>query len=108
MDKDFFEKVFEIVKQIPKGKVTTYGYIAKALGIRSSARTVGWALNSLAFRFTDIPCHRVVNRRGELTGARYFPTPTFMKEQLESEGVVFIGERVNLARHLWIPKIPED
>jgi O-6-methylguanine DNA methyltransferase len=102
-DKDFFEKVFDVVAKIPQGKVTTYGHIAHFLGIRMSARMVGWALNSLAFERLDIPCHRVVNRNGELTGAKYFPTPRFMREMLESEGVEFIGERVNLDKHLWIP-----
>lgn len=102
-DKDFFEKVFEVVSKIPQGKVTTYGHIASFLGIRMSARMVGWALNSLAFQRLEIPCHRVVNRNGELTGAKYFPTPQFMREMLEAEGVKFIGDRVNLEEHLWIP-----
>lgn len=103
-DKDFFGKVFEVVAKIPQGKVTTYGHIAHFLGIRMSARMVGWALNSLAFERLDIPCHRVVNRNGELTGARHFPTPRYMREMLESEGVEFLGDRVNLEKHLWIPK----
>ncbi|MCX7879406.1 MAG: MGMT family protein [Ignavibacteria bacterium] len=104
---DFFEKVFEVVRQIPKGKVTTYGHIARALGIKGSALMVGWALNSLANQVTDVPCHRVVNRRGELTGWRYFPTPNFMKEMLISEGVSFIGDCVNLEKHLWVPQIED-
>ncbi|MGQ9818635.1 MAG: MGMT family protein [Candidatus Kapaibacteriales bacterium] len=102
---DFFAKVFSIVKQIPVGKVTTYGAIARAVGLKSSARMVGWALNSLAYSNSDIPAHRVVNRKGELTGKKYFPTPTFMEEMLKSEGIKFIGECVDLKNHLWEPKI---
>jgi len=67
VEQDFFERVWELVRQIPPGRVTTYGDIAAALGARSAARTVGWALNAVAGR-TDIPAHRVVNRRGFLTG----------------------------------------
>jgi len=101
-DKDFYSKVKEIVMQIPEGKVTTYGAIAKAIGIKLSARMVGWALNSFAGQ-VDIPCHRVVNRYGELTGKRYFATPTMMRELLESEGVEFEGERVDLRKYFWQP-----
>lgn len=106
--KDFFEKVFEIVKRIPEGKVTTYGHIAKAIGIKLSARMVGWALNSLAYKQSDVPAHRVVNRRGELTGKKYFPTPDYMKELLLSEGITFVGEAVDLSKHLWVPGSLED
>ncbi|MCX7908859.1 MAG: MGMT family protein [Ignavibacteria bacterium] len=104
-NQDLYEKVFEIVRKIPKGKVTTYGHIAKAIGIKMSARMVGWALNSIAFTSTDIPAHRVVNRNGELTGKRYFPSPNYMKEMLVSEGVTFIDDRVDLSKHLWVPKV---
>lgn len=106
-NKDLFDKIFEIVKKIPEGKVTTYGHIARAVGIGMSARMVGWALNSLAYQQTDIPAHRVVNRRGELTGKKYFPTPNYMKELLLSEGITFIGDAVDLNKHLWIPEIPK-
>lgn len=106
-NKDIYQKIFDIVRQIPVGKVTTYGHIARAIGIRMSARMVGWALNSLAFQQTDVPAHRVVNRRGELTGRRYFPTPNYMKELLVSEGVSFIGDAVDLNKHLWIPEISQ-
>jgi methylated-DNA-protein-cysteine methyltransferase related protein len=101
-DKDFFEKVFEVVKQIPLGQVTTYGNIALFLGLKSSARMVGWALNSAAGDMT-IPCHRVLNRNGELTGKRHFATPTLMRELLESEGIEFEGDSVDLKRFLWNP-----
>lgn len=100
---DFFHRVYEIVKQIPYGKVTTYGRIAQTLGLKSSARMVGWALNAVAGR-TDIPCHRVVNRNGELSGKMYFATPYLMRELLESEGVEFINDAVDLKSFLWEPK----
>jgi methylated-DNA-protein-cysteine methyltransferase related protein len=100
---DFFERVFFLVRKIPKGKVTTYGLIAQSLGMKSSARMVGWALNSVAGNI-DIPCHRVINRRGELTGRRYFATPNLMRELLESEGIEFFEDKVNLDKHLWIPE----
>ena len=67
---DFFDKVYKIVRKIPYGKVATYGDIAQACGIRSSARTVGWALNGA--KESGIPCHRVVNRFGALTGKLHF------------------------------------
>lgn len=98
------ENIFKIVKQIPIGKVTTYGAIAKAIGLQSSARYVGWALNSTKLS-SDIPAHRVVNRLGELTGKMHFPTPTYMREMLESEGVKFEGERIIMKEHLWIPSL---
>lgn len=98
------ENIFNIVKQIPIGKVTTYGAIAKAIGMQSSARYVGWALNSTKFS-SDIPAHRVVNRMGELTGKMHFPTPTYMREMLESEGVRFVKDRVNMKEYMWIPDI---
>lgn len=98
---DFYEAVYTIVRLIPKGKVSTYGDIARFLGIGSSARMVGWALNSVVDR-NDIPCHRVVNRNGELSGAMHFATPTLMKELLLEENIFFIGEAVNLSEHRWV------
>jgi methylated-DNA-protein-cysteine methyltransferase-like protein len=105
--KDFYEKVFDIVRQIPRGRVTTYGDIGRAIGMRSSARMVGWAVNSAKGR-DDMPCHRVVNRLGELTGRMHFATPHLMRELLESEGIEFIGERVDLAKCLWRPPLSDD
>lgn len=99
---DFFERVWAVVAQIPPGRVTTYGHIAAYLGARSAARTVGWALNAAAG--SHLPCHRVVNRRGELTGRMHFEGPFVMEERLRSEGVTFTEDgRVDLSRHLWIP-----
>ena len=101
---DFFNRVYDVVSQIPPGKVTTYGAIARVLGLRSSARMVGWALNAIALSDrADIPAHRVVNRLGELSGKMYFETPFAMRERLEAEGVTFIGEAVDISRHLWEP-----
>lgn len=104
---DFFARVWEVVARIPPGRVTTYGHIAAYLGARSAARTVGWALNAAAG--SDLPCHRVVNRRGELTGRMHFEGPFVMEERLRSEGVTFTEDgRVDLSRHLWIPGEEED
>lgn len=98
---DFFNKVYRITKKIPYGKVTTYGDIAEACGIRSSARTVGWALNGCG---PDIPAHRVVNRYGALTGKIHFGDPNLMEELLKSEGVEFDENGfVRLDKHLWKP-----
>ncbi len=105
--KDFFARVWEVVARIPPGRVTTYGHIAEYLGTRSAARTVGWALNAAAG--SNLPCHRVVNRRGELTGRMHFEGPFVMEERLRSEGITFTEDgRVDLSRHLWIPGQDED
>jgi methylated-DNA-protein-cysteine methyltransferase-like protein len=98
----FFERVWAVVAQIPPGRVTTYGDIAAHLGRRGAARTVGWALNEAVG--TDLPCHRVVNRNGVLTGKRHFETPHVMAERLRSEGVTFEApDRVALDEHRWRP-----
>lgn len=98
---DFFDRVFEVVAKIPKGKVTTYGAIANICGIKSAARTVGWALNG---SFGNLPCHRVVNRNGELTGKIHFGDPNLMEELLRSEGVEFDKEgRVIMEKFFWPP-----
>ena len=99
---NFFENVWEVVAQIPHGKVTTYGHIAEHIGLKSAARTVGWALNGAAA--SGLPCHRVVNRYGGLSGKRHFEGPDVMEERLRSEGVSFTDDGcVDLARHLWVP-----
>jgi len=100
---DFFDKVYKIVAKIPYGKVATYGDIAQACGIRSSARTVGWALNGA--KESGLPCHRVVNRFGALTGKMHFGSYDLMEELLKSEGVEFDKNGcVKLDKHLWKPK----
>lgn len=99
---EFSRKVLEIVKQIPKGKVTTYGHIAEKAGARKSSRMVGYILNS--YKGDErYPFHRVVNRLGELSGKQHFPTPNAMKEMLQSEGINFKDEAVDMKSHLWIP-----
>jgi methylated-DNA-protein-cysteine methyltransferase-like protein len=101
--KDFFNKVYNVTKKIPYGKVTTYGHIAEACGIKSSARTVGWALNGCG---PDIPAHRVVNRYGALTGKIHFGDPNLMEDLLRSEGVEFDKNGcVKLEKHLWLPDL---
>lgn len=99
--KDFFQKVYIMTKKIPYGKVSTYGDIAEACGIRSAARTVGWALNGCA---PDIPAHRVVNRFGALTGKIHFGDPNLMEELLQNEGIEFDKNGcVKLDKYLWKP-----
>src|SRR3954470_5355188 len=86
MDDNFFSNVYEVVKHIPRGRVTSYGAIAQYLGIKSGARMVGWAMNA-AHGVPDVPAHRVVNASGLLTGRHHFHPPELMQELLESEGV---------------------
>jgi methylated-DNA-protein-cysteine methyltransferase-like protein len=90
---DFFKSVFEIVKLVPHGRVTTYGSIAKALGTPKSSRMVGWAMNA-SHDDKSVPAHRVVNRNGLLTGKMHFSTPTAMQESLESEGVKVKNDQI--------------
>lgn len=99
---DFYSRVYELVRCIPSGKVTTYGIIAEFLGSKGSSRMVGWALNAVIDRI-DIPCHRVVNRLGELSGKMHFDHPLQMKERLLQENVTFIEDAVDLSKHLWKP-----
>ena len=100
---DFFQRVWAVVADIPTGRVATYGDIAGYLGARSAARTVGWALKAAAL--SDLPCHRVVNRFGALTGRRHFEGPHVMEERLRSEGVTFTEDgHVDLEKHLWTPE----
>lgn len=100
-DTSFFEKVYTVVRKIPKGRVTSYGAIADYLGTGLSARMVGWAMNSSHSR---IPAHRVVNRQGLLTGKHHFATPTLMEELLEAEGIEVVDDQVqNFAKIFWDP-----
>ena len=98
---DFFNQVYELVKLIPKGRVTTYGSIAKALGTAKSSRMVGWAMNA-SHKDSYIPAHRVVNRNGLLTGKFHFETPNQMQELLEKEGVKIENNQVvNFKELFW-------
>ncbi|MCX7746188.1 MAG: MGMT family protein [Clostridia bacterium] len=99
----FFEEVYNVVKQIPKGKVATYGQIAKILGQPRKAKIVGWALHSNPSEGI-IPCHRVVNRHGELSGSFAFGGPEVQRKLLEEEGILFNKDGIiNLEEYLWNP-----
>lgn len=91
--KDFFWKVWEVVKLIPEGRVSNYGAIAKYLGAPRSSRMVGWAMNA-AHDKPNVPAHRVVNRIGLLTGKSHFITETMMEERLKKEGINVIEDKV--------------
>ncbi len=98
---DFFRDVYEVVKLIPPGRVTSYGAIAEYLGTKISARMVGWAMNAAP---PGVPAHRVVNRNGLLTGKHHFPTPRTMQQLLETEGIRVENDRiVDFHRVLWNP-----
>lgn len=98
---DFFQKVYTIVSQIPKGKVATYGQIAAILGEPRGARTVGWAMRS-APAHLNLPCHRVVNKSGALAPDYAFGGTKNQRTMLENEGVTFQSDgRIDLERHLW-------
>jgi methylated-DNA-protein-cysteine methyltransferase-like protein len=105
-DADFFSQVYDIVRLIPKGKVTSYGAIATALGTKLSARMVGWAMNAAHNVKPSIPAHRVLNRNGMLSGKMHFGTPTRMQELLEKEGVKIKNDKVvDLEKHFWDPVV---
>jgi methylated-DNA-protein-cysteine methyltransferase-like protein len=103
-DVSFFEAVFEVVRQIPKGKVTSYGAIAEALGTKGSARMVGWAMNQSHFVKPAVPAHRVVNRQGRLSGKMHFSPPERMQELLEKEGIQVVEDQIiDFQKHFWDP-----
>lgn len=105
MEASFFERVYEIARQIPEGKVTSYGAIARALGTARSARMVGWAMNACHGR-DDVPAHRVVNRVGLLSGKHHFEGTNLMQQLLENEGIkVKNNQIVNFEKHFWQPEI---
>ena len=100
---DFPHRVWALVRRIPRGRVTTYGHLARALGSPRAARQVGWSLHATP-PDGDVPAHRVVNRYGELSGGWHFGHPDVMKRLLLAEDVPFSDDyRVDLARALWIP-----
>jgi methylated-DNA-protein-cysteine methyltransferase-like protein len=103
LDKNFFEDVYQVVRLVPRGRVTTYGAIAEYLGLKSAARMVGWAMNS-AHSQEDVPAHRVVNRNGLLTGKHHFATPQTMQQLLEEEGVMVENDQIQQFDTLvWYP-----
>ncbi|ADY28714.1 MULTISPECIES: MGMT family protein [Cellulophaga] len=102
-NQNFFERVYAVAKQIPYGRVTSYGAIAKYLGAARSARMVGWAMNASHLK-EEIPAHRVVNRKGLLTGKHHFDGTNLMQQLLENEGVVVINNQIqNLETYFWDP-----
>jgi methylated-DNA-protein-cysteine methyltransferase-like protein len=103
---DFYEKVYEIARLIPSGKVTSYGAIAAYLGSAQSSRMVGWAMNNAHIQEKYVPAHRVVNRNGLLTGKHHFGSPTAMQEFLEAEGVQVVDDQiVDFEKHFWNPAL---
>ena len=104
METSFYEKVYEVVRKIPYGKVTTYGLIAEYLGSKKSARMVGWAMNNSHNVNPPVPAHRVVNRSGLLTGKFHFGSVNLMQELLEAEGIeIKEGQIQRFNDSLWNP-----
>jgi methylated-DNA-protein-cysteine methyltransferase related protein len=100
----FFEEVYKIVRQIPKGKVTSYGEIARNMGQPKKAKIVGWALHANPF-FGDVPCHRVVNKEGKLSGSFAFGGIEVQRKMLIEEGIIFEEDgTINLQIYLWKPE----
>ncbi len=102
---NFFQNVYEIVRLIPEGRVTSYGAIAECLGTKKSARMVGWAMNQ-AHSMPDIPAHRVVNRQGILTGKAHFESPDQMQKLLENEGINITNDQIqDFEKYFWNPSV---
>jgi methylated-DNA-protein-cysteine methyltransferase related protein len=100
----FFEQVYSVVRQIPKGRVTSYGAIANFLGTKLSARMVGWAMNAAHIATPIVPAHRVVNRNGMLSGKAHFATPTLMEELLAKEKIMVENDTIkNFEKKFWDP-----
>lgn len=109
MDESFFTRVYQVVKQIPPGRVTSYGAIARFLGSGGSSRMVGWAMNHSHTAGPDIPAHRVVNRNGVLTGKHHFGIHGLMQQLLENEGVEVEDDRVkDFTNRFWDPARESD
>lgn len=105
MKNDFFERVYQIVRQIPEGRVTSYGAIAKAIGAARSARMVGYAMNA-SHHLEDVPAHRVVNRNGVLTGKHHFDGTNLMQQLLENEGIKVVNNQiVDFKKYFWEPSV---
>ncbi|SRR5690554_5935391 len=103
-NKDFFEQVYAVVREIPRGRVTSYGAIAAYLGSKRGARMVGWAMNKAHQQKEYVPAHRVVNRNGVLTGKHHFPEKHSMQEALEKEGLIVEDNSIkDFFVHFWDP-----
>lgn len=108
-NKDFFEMVYQVVRLIPRGKVTSYGAIANYLGRKGGARMVGWAMNASHRQKISVPAHRVVNRNGILSGKHHFPEDKPMQKSLEEEGIHVEDDRImNFKAIFWDPLIELD
>lgn len=105
-ERDFFGDVMDVVRRIPKGRVTSYGAIAKYLGAARSSRMVGYCMNNAHGRLPPIPAHRVVNRVGMLTGKHHFSSPDRMRQLLEREGIVVVDDRIkDFSTRFWDPSV---
>lgn len=105
-DSSFFEQVFDVARQIPRGRVSSYGAIAAFLGTKMSARMVGWAMNGSFHAKPAVPAHRVVNRNGMLSGKMHFPTPTRMEELLKKEKIKVVEDTiVDFEKKFWDPAV---
>lgn len=105
----FFQQVYEVARLIPHGRVTSYGAIGRYLGLTSSARMVGWAMNNCGAQSVPVPAHRVVNRNGLLTGKHHFRHEDMMQQLLESEGIKVIEDKVqDFQNKFWDPNIELD
>src|SRR5215510_1797741 len=103
-DESFFELVYEVARQIPRGKVTSYGAIAACLGTKLSARMVGWAMNGAGRVRPKVPAHRVVNRIGVLSGKHHFSPPNSMEKALKKEGIKVKNDQIiDFEKHFWDP-----
>ena len=101
---NFFEKVYDVAREIPFGRVTSYGAIAKYLGAARSARMVGWAMNNSHNQEQEVPAHRVVNRKGLLTGKHHFDGTNLMQQLLENEGIVVVKNQIqDFEKVFWNP-----
>lgn len=106
---DFYDQVYEVVRLIPAGRVTSYGAIASYLGTAQSSRMVGWAMNNAHSQENYVPAHRVVNRNGLLTGKHHFGPGTVMQELLEAEGITIIDDQIlDFEKHFWNPMLELD
>ena len=104
-NKDFFQDVYDVVRLIPEGRVTSYGAIANYLGAKQAARMVGWAMNA-SHALSDVPAHRVVNRVGLLSGKNHFENPMHMEELLAKEGIIVENDQIkNFEKVFWDPSI---
>lgn len=101
---ELYQRIYEVVRSIPEGRISSYGDIAAAIGTKGGARLIGWALNASHTAPEEVPAHRVVNRLGMLSGKHHFPTPNAMQEQLEAEGIKVENDQVlNFEKLRWRP-----